>query len=83
MARQREALDLAALGSDSSDFGRNRQNFGWLLREHGPLKVRDAVRVMVLTVDYFRTASAAGTGTCAVRRREPAHNGAARRVLRG
>ncbi|MEU0577683.1 hypothetical protein ABZ465_10345 [Streptomyces griseoincarnatus] len=54
MARQREVLDLAALGPDSSDLGRNRQNFAWLLREHGPLKVADATRVMGLTVDYFR-----------------------------
>ncbi|KOV73386.1 MULTISPECIES: hypothetical protein [unclassified Streptomyces] len=54
MARQREVLDLAALGPDSSDLGRNRQNFAWLVREHGPLKVRDATRVLGLTVDYFR-----------------------------
>ncbi|MFD8038544.1 hypothetical protein [Streptomyces bauhiniae] len=54
VARQREVLDLAALGPDSSNLGRNRQNFAWLLRQHGPLKVADATRVMGLTVDYFR-----------------------------
>lgn len=54
ITRQREVLDLAALGPDSSDLGRNRQNFAWLVCEHGPLKLRDAIRVLGLTVDYFR-----------------------------
>ncbi|MFD9690191.1 hypothetical protein ACFWXO_31035 [Kitasatospora sp. NPDC059088] len=54
LAAQREALELAALGPNDANLGRNRQNFAWLLLEHGPLKVAGVAEVLGLTVDYFR-----------------------------
>ncbi|MEU5384178.1 hypothetical protein [Kitasatospora cineracea] len=54
MSDHREALALVRLGPNPAELGRNRQNFAWLLHEHGPLKVADAARTMGLTDDYFR-----------------------------
>ncbi|MEU3567000.1 hypothetical protein AB0E96_01015 [Kitasatospora sp. NPDC036755] len=60
LSAHRNALELAALGPDGTNLGRNKQNYAWLLLEHGPLKLADLADMLGLSTGAFRKNISAG-----------------------